>query len=203
MNRETFRSLAIPGLIALALVSSGVALLWVVDGILKETGSELARVRGERMAMQTKLLQATDEEQLIRKRMVGYQRLLQRGVIGDERRLDWVDEITRIRDERKLFELKYTIDPRRPVDTPGLRNTGDVEFGVSRMRLDVLMLHEGDLIDTLGDIKRRLAPHVVVRSCKMDRLTGRGGIGGAIGPQLRAECNIDLITIRDRAIGPT
>ncbi len=202
MNRETLRSLALPGFIALVLVSAGIALLWVADGILKETMGDLERVRSERMSIQTKLLQATDEEQLIRKRLVGYQRLLQRGVIGDERRLDWVDEIKRIRDERKLFELKYSIDPRRPADYPGFRNTGDVEFGVSRMRLDVMVLHEGDLIDTLNDIKRRLAPHVVVRSCKLDRVAGRGGAGTQVGPQLRAECTIDLITIRDRGIGP-
>ncbi len=205
MNRETLRALAIPALTALILVGAGIALLTLIDGIRKETIGELERVRSERMAMQTKLLQATDEEQLIRKRLVGYQQLLKRGVIGDERRLDWVDEIKRIRDDRKLFELKYTIDPRRPVDYPGFRNTGDVEFGVSRLHLDVLVLHEGDLIDTLGDIKRRLAPHVVVRSCKLDRVSGRGGLGtgAAVGPQLRAECNIDLITIRDRGVGPT
>ncbi len=204
MNRETLRALAFPALTALILVGAGIALLTLIDGIRKETIGELERVRSERMSMQTKLMQATDEEQLIRKRLVGYQELLKRGVIGDERRLDWVDEIKRIRDDRKLFDLKYTIDPRRPVDYPGFRNTGEVEFGVSRLRLDVMVLHEGDLIDTLADIKRRLAPHVVVRSCKLDRVTGRGGLGtnAAVGPQLRAECNIDLITIRDRGTGP-
>ena len=203
MNREVLKALAFPGIVALALVCAGVALLTVVDGMLKQTSGELARVRSERLAIQTKLMQATDEEQLIRKRLAAYERLLQKGVIGDERRLDWVDEMQRIRNERKLFELKYSIDPRRPVDYPGFRNTGDVEFAVSRMRLELMLLHEGDLLMTLNDIKSRIAPHVVVRACKLDRLAGRAGMGGPVGPQLRAECGLDLITIRDRSLAPS
>jgi hypothetical protein len=203
MNRETLKALAFPGIVALVLVCAGIALLAVVDDMLKKSSSELARVRSERIAIQTKLMQATDEEQLIRKRLAGYERLMQKGVIGDERRLDWVDAIQRIRNERKLFELKYSIDPWRPVDYPDFRNTGDVEFAVSRMRLELMLLHEGDLLNTLNDIKSRLAPHVVVRTCKLDRLTDRFGAGGAVGPQLRAECGLDLITIRDRNMTPS
>jgi hypothetical protein len=203
MNRETLKALAFPGIVALVLVGAGIALLTVVDDMFKQSARELARVRSERIAIHTKLMQATDEEQLIRKRLAGYDRLLQKGVIGDERRLDWVDAIQRIRNERKLFELKYSIEPRRPVDYPGFKHSGDIEFAVSRMRLELMVLHEGDLLNTLNDIRSRLAPHVVVRTCKLDRLTSRFGAGGAIGPQLRAECGLDLITIRDRNLAPS
>ena len=47
--------------------------------------------------------------------------LLDRGVIGDERRLDWVDRIGEIKTARKLFDVRYSIDVQRAVDYPGAR----------------------------------------------------------------------------------
>jgi hypothetical protein len=52
----------------------------------------------------------------------------------------------------------------------------------------------------LDDLQRQLKTHVMVRSCNVQRLD-RGGVDrpGA-GPRLRAECYVDLVTIRDRKL---
>jgi hypothetical protein len=198
VTRESLRPLVFPGLVALVLVASGIALLTVTDGVVKRSTGELERARGDRLAIQTRLSQATDEERQIRERLVDYQRLRDAGVIGEERRLDWIETIKEIRAERRLYEVKYSIEARRPVDYPGFRAGGNVEFMVSRMRLDVTLLHEEDLLNLLQDMKQRLQPYVVPRSCRIDRI-GSTTSTPVTGPRLRAECSVDLITIRDRA----
>jgi len=200
MNNATLRALLAPGLSALLLVVLGIGLLVYTDGMRKDSIASLERTRSERLAMQTRLLRVTDEEQLVRKRLVGYQELLQRGVIGEERRLDWVDELKRVRDDLRLYDLKYSVEARRPVDYPGVRSTADVEILASRMRLEAQLLHEGDLLALLREIRDRLSPYVVVRTCRMDRTTAGANADPRtpIGPQLKAECQLDLITIRDR-----
>lgn len=195
VGRETLRPLLVPGLVALVLVAAGIAVLMVTDGILKQANSELMRARGERIGVQSRLSQATDEERQIRERLADYQKLRQRGVLGEERRLDWIETIKEIHKDRGLYDIKYAIEPRRVAEHLGLRGNNDVDFMASPIRLEISMLHEGDLITLLGDMRARLAPHVYERSCRIDRVQSPTP---GHGPQLRAECVLDLITIRDR-----
>jgi hypothetical protein len=46
-----------------------------------------------------------------------------------------------------------------------------------------------------------MSSHVVVRTCTVRRLERAGG-ERAVEPRLRAECTIDLVTIRDRQAKP-
>jgi hypothetical protein len=108
-----------------------------------------------------------------------------------------VERIGEIKARRKLFDVKYSIEPQRPAEYPGIAGTGDVEFMVSPMKVDLALLHEDDLFRFLQDLRGALGSHVLVRSCTMTRLD-RGGAERGLAPRLRAECAIDLVTIRDK-----
>lgn len=193
--------LAAPGILAAALVAGGVAALVLTQQLVQKATGEQQAATAERQSAQNKLERATDEEREIRDRLVDYRKLLDRGVIGEERRLDWVERIGEIKAARKLFDVRYTIDAQRPVDYPGLAGAGDVEFMASPMKLDMSLLHEEDLFRFLDDLRRALSAHVVVKSCSLLRAE-RGTSERALTPRLQASCDIDLVTIRDRKMGP-
>lgn len=196
LNQANLRRLAVPGAIAIALIGLGVAALLVTDGFADQVRREFDAARTARADVQSRLARATDDEREIRARMVDYQTLRSRGVLGDEHRLDWVEAIKTIKSERKLYDIRYSIEARRPVDYAGLKQAPGVELLMSRMRLEAALLHEADLFSLLADMKARLAPLLVVRSCEMNRVEGASLAGGA-GPRLRAACVLDLVTIRD------
>jgi len=163
-----------------------------------KTRAEQKSAATERENAQNRLARATDEEREIREKLVDYRKLRDRGVIGDEQRLEWVERIAEIKARRKLFDVKYAIDPQRAADYPGIAGAGDVEFMVSPMNVDLALLHEEDLFRFLEDLRGALSSHVLVRKCTMQRFE-RGGPERGIAPRLRAECAIDLVTIRDRS----
>jgi hypothetical protein len=142
---------------------------------------------------------ATDEEREIREKLVDYRKLLARGVIGDERRLDWVETIGQIKNENKLAEIRYQIEPQRTLDLPGVSPSSGVEFRVSALKVEMQLLHEGDLLVFIDGLRSKLKAHVLVRSCSVQRLD-RSGQDRGIAPHLRAECVIDLVTIRDKQL---
>ena len=197
LPRETLRRLGVPALTAVVLVGMGIVALALADQLVKRADAELDRAKADKASALKKLSQVTEEEREIGEKLVDYQRLRERGIVGEENRLDWVEAIKAIKAERRLYDLRYKIEARKPIDYPTFKSTGDVEFMVSRMRLDALLLHEDDLIGLVNDLPMRLAPYVSIRSCRVER-TDQGRPLTVPGPRLRSECVVDLITVRDR-----
>lgn len=188
--------LAIPALIAVLLIAGGGMAVAITSELLAETRVEQRTAAAERQSAQQKFARATDEEREIRETLVDYQKLLARGVIGEEQRLDWVDRIGEIKAARKLFDVRYSIEPQRPVDYPGIGGAGEVQFLASPMKVELSLLHEEDLFRFVEDLRAALSAHVVVRSCNVQRQE-RATVDRGVTPKLRASCDIDLVTIRD------
>jgi hypothetical protein len=191
------KRLVAPAVVAAFLVAVGAVAIVLSQQMLQKGRAEQTKATADREAAQNRLARTTDEEREIREKLVDYQKLRSRGLIGEERRADWVERIAEIKSARKLFDVKYTIEPQRPADYPGLAAAGDVEFLASQMKVVLALLHEEDLFRFIEDLRGALSSHVLVRSCTVSRLEGTAADRG-VGPRLRADCTIDLVTIRDR-----
>jgi hypothetical protein len=67
------------------------------------------------------------------------------------------------------------------------------------MRLEMALLHEEDLFRFVGDLRSGLTALVVVRACNVERLPGgEAAKARSLAPRLRAVCELDLVTIRDK-----
>jgi hypothetical protein len=196
IRREDLKRLRVPASVAAMLVAIGAAAIVVTDHRLGVAIEARESVRAQRAAAQERVSKVSEEEREIRESLIFYQRMQRQGMIGQENRLDWIDSIARIKSQRKLFEIKYSIEPQKPLDYPGIVPTKGGEFVVSRMKLDMLLLHEEDLLNFLSDLRATDRFHVSVRHCSMSRIE-RGPVppGQALMPRLRSECQIDLITV--------
>ena len=191
------KRLVAPAVVAAFLVAVGAVAIVLSQQMLQKGRAEQTKATADREAAQNRLARTTDEEREIREKLVDYQKLRSRGLIGEERRADWVERIAEIKSARKLFDVKNTIEPQRPADYPGLAAAGDVEFLASQMKVVLALLHEEDLFRFIEDLRGALSSHVLVRSCTVSRLEVAAADRG-VGPRLRADCTIDLVTIRDR-----
>jgi hypothetical protein len=196
IRREDLKRLRLPAGLAILLIALGAASVALTDHYLGQATDALQTARAQRAAAQERVSKVSEEEREIRESLIFYQRMQRQGMIGQENRLDWIDAIARIKAERKLFEIKYSIEPQKPLDYPGIVPMKGGQFVVSRMKLDMLLLHEEDLLNFLSDMRATERFHVSVRHCSISRIE-RGAVapGQALMPRLRSECQIDLVTV--------
>jgi hypothetical protein len=193
---EELKKLSLPALLALALLAGGGGLIWSADIALKSAQRAAAAAQAERQQSGERLARIAEEEREVKEKINVYQRLKALNILGDERRLEWADAVTRIRTQRELLDLRYRVERQRLLATlPG--KPGNVDFFASTMRVDLALLHEEDLLRFLADLRDSGNAYYSVRSCQLSR-TGPGGAAAVIAPRLRAECTIDLVTIVDR-----
>jgi hypothetical protein len=194
---EELRKLGLPTLAALAMLGAGAAMIWGADQALKSALRVAAQAQAERQQNGERLARIAEEEREVKEKINVYQRLKGLNIIGEERRLEWADAVARIRTQRELLDLRYRVERQRLLlSAPG--KPGNVDFFASAMRVEMALLHEEDLLRFLADLRNSGNAFYSVRNCALTR-TGPSATGATIAPRLRAECNIDLITIIDRA----
>jgi len=196
-TRDELKNLLLPALITLALLAAGVALIWSADNALAGARIELAAAQAERRQNAERLARISEEEREVSEKLDVYRRLGQLNILGEERRLEWADAITRIRGERELLDLRYRVERQRLLTSaPG--KPANVDFFASTMKVELALLHEEDLLRFLADLRNSGNAFYSVQRCVLSR-TGQAATGVGITPRLRAECEIDLVTIIDRA----
>lgn len=164
----------------------------------KAEGSQ-RQLQAQQRDIRARLARAPEEEKELRNKIILYQQLLDRGVIGQEERLNWVEQIARIKAARRLLDFQYEIAPQRPLGDailPGGAQAGSFEFVASTMSLQMPLLHEDDLLGFIADLRRSVPAHLMVRDCTIDRLAA--GADRTATAQLRAICSIDWVTVREK-----
>jgi hypothetical protein len=202
LTSAEMRTLAVPLAVALALFAAGAALVWWMNREFARSSPQLAASTTERNQARERLARISDEEREVKEKIVIYQQLGQAGILGEERRLEWADAIARIRTSRELLDLRYRIEPQRPlVSVPG--KPANVDFYSSAMKVEIALLHEGDLLAFLGDLRDSGNQYTSVQHCNLTRSGLAPPAGPSLAPRLRAQCEINLITIVDRAAKPS
>jgi hypothetical protein len=196
-SAEELKKLAAPLALLLGCVALGALLLYWVQQEHVRTNQQLVAARTERAQARERLTRIAEEEKEVNDKLAVYLRLKSLHVLGEEQRLEWADAMTRIRTTRELLDMRYLVDRKRLLlSVPG--KPANVDFYASTMKVDIALLHEGDLLTFLRDLRETGNAYYSVRRCNISR-TGTAPTGTSIVPRLRAECDVDLITIIDRA----
>lgn len=196
-SASELRQLALPLLACIALLAAGSGLITWTESMHAAAERGLTAARADRTQAKERLMRIAEEEREVKEKLEVYRRLKALGILGEEQRLEWADAMARIRTERELPDLRYRVERQQPLKTvPG--KPANVEFYASKMRVSLALLHEGDLLSFLGDLRASGNAYYAIRSCSLTR-TGQPAAIAALSPRLRAECEIDLITILDRA----
>lgn len=196
-SAEELRKLAAPLALLVALLAAGAGLIYWIEQEQRVTHQQLAGAREQRNQARDRLTRIAEEEKEVSDKLEVYRRLKSLHILGEEQRLEWADAMTRIRNSRELLDLRYSVGRQQTIaSVPG--KPANVDFYSSTMKVDIALLHEGDLLGFLHDLRESGNAFYSVRRCAIRR-TGIAATGASIVPRLRAECDIDLITIIDRA----
>jgi hypothetical protein len=193
--REDFRHLQVPLAIAVVLLAIGggtVAAMFKWTEHMKQDNAQAQLALSEAAG---RLARATEEEKEIRLNILQYRALTERGIIGEdeEQRLDLQERLNAIRIARKLFDFHVEIAEQRKLDS----TASGAEIMVTKMTLNMPLLHEDDLFNLLSDLRAAPRGYFQVKSCNIVRATVPSD-RRVLAPTLTANCALDFFTIHER-----
>lgn len=150
------------------------------------------------------LTRARNEEQELRDKINRYEILKQRGIVGAEQRLDWIELINQIKTTWRIPKLDYDFSPQRKIDVallPEGAEAGGMSLMSSQMHVRLSLLHEGELLGFLDDLRTTAPALIQVHACNLTRNLSdpADSVQQGIRPQLKAECTVEWITLKASA----
>lgn len=133
-----------------------------------------------------------------------YATLLDRKIIGGDKRLDWIEGLEAIQRQNGTPQFTYTIVPQQPYTPVPPLDSGNFSLFLSGMSLQLELLHEEQLVTFLEALRSKINGRFLLDSCKMERsgLTSSGIVSSdsqpVTLPQLKAECSGGWLTIKNR-----
>jgi hypothetical protein len=175
-------------------VLASVVLLSLSAAYRMRAAQQLDLAQRTRSAASTLFNHAEAEKQEIRAYEPQFLALRQRGLIGEENRLAWIDALRRSQEQRKLLPISYDISPQQALQVPLPMMMGQYHLRGSRMRLQMDLLHEMDLLNLLDDLRQ--AGYFAVQDCTLKRhASAATGAASGAAPTLGAECELLWLTL--------
>lgn len=182
------------------LISFGLCL--VVSGALigggyyfsERMNNELDQNKRAFRSISGKYLNVDQEKQLILDYYPKFVELYKRGLIGRERRLNWIEALRRSGENVNIPELGYSINAREEF-TPGYElNHAGYKLYRSGMELKLGLLHEHELFELLDKIEQNANGAFTVSECTFNR-NGAEIKFEKNHPNVYATCLLHWITI--------
>jgi hypothetical protein len=179
-------------LISGGLLGSSLHFWEKMDRTYKQERSALFSVRAQ-------FQNIDEEEKIIEKYLPLYRDLESKGIIGQEPRLDWIDTLRRASQRVELPTLRYVIDSQSIHQPEFLVPEGSFQIYSSDMRLDLGLLHEGDLGALFVELDANAKGLYTVFECDLSRNhRQREFVKSADATNLRAKCGLRWLTIKQR-----
>ncbi len=136
-----------------------------------------------------------EEEKIIEAYFPVYRDLESKGIIGKERRLDWIDNLRGAAQRVELPALSYLIDSQERFKTDLPFQLGSYQIYSSSMKLDLGLLHEEDLSALLNDLDRHAGGLYTVVDCDLRR-SQPTFVKKPDAVNLKAACDLQWLTIK-------
>jgi hypothetical protein len=190
LNSRDIAKLGWQALAALIMIAAAIGLIVWSAGNERQAATKRDAVRSGKEQIEQRLRQVRTEEQEIKARTQQYHAMEERGIAGPEKRLDWTELLRDLRSQIGLPGMTYELGAQGPLEKA--TGTGPA-YQVSRMKLQLQLLHEEDLLNFLQRLQQEASALIIVRGCKVGRLAATPS--GEQNALLSAECQIDWITL--------
>lgn len=117
------------------------------------------------------------------------------GLVGEERRLSWIESLESTNQVLRLPNLSYTLAPQEDFERPQFRSKRGVDVKSSPMQLRMGLLHEEDLFALLEGLRLSIKNLFTVDSCVMTRTSEIEQSLDTKRPNLNTSCLIRWVTI--------
>jgi len=157
--------------------------------------SEHKRNKARFTSISQKYLAVDEDERIIRKYYPDFINLYKKGVVGREHRLNWIETLRESSERIKLPGLRYTISSQEKY-SPGFNvSLGKFLLYSSTMKLNISMLHEGDLSHLIKDMNEHAEGMFTITECEFTR-SNKTLIERRDAANINAECELQWLNIR-------
>jgi hypothetical protein len=181
-------------------ISALVVSLALSGGIISLSNTYIAHsLQGRQAAQQqlagarAQLLSAQSDQENMSAYALEYDALKAQKVIGDEPRLDWIEGLEKLREQGVVLDFKYTIEPQQSYAPNPPLDAGNFKLSRSSMKLDIDMLHEQQLLNLFGDMRRQIKGWFILDGCTISRSSETEEMA-----PLKAECTGGWFTMKDK-----
>ncbi len=183
-------------LIFLLVLGTGSAAVMLSESFV--TQAQLSQQAAQRQLNEARgrLAAAQDDRANMATYALEYGTLLQRKIIGNEQRLDWIEGLEKIQQHKRVLDFKYAIAPQQSYTPAPPLDSGNFELKLSNMTLQFDLLHEGQLINFFNTLRTDINGWFLLDHCALERNATAPETGTA--PQLKAECTGGWLTLKNR-----
>ena len=125
-----------------------------------------------------------------------YQSFNDLGFVGKESRLDWIETLRAATSDLTLPRISYAIEPQLQAVAPiqSIAAGGNAQIHVSRLQLEIGLLHEIDLLRFFDELQRKAPGLISVDHCEMN-WQGERAADIAVGTNILASCSILIFSV--------
>ena len=192
------RGLLIISVLTLVL---GAIIAYVSNGVLIEAQQSKITADREWSEAHRKLERTKSEKEDLQGYYHQYQNLVEQNVIGQERRLDWIEVIEKIRNKLNIFSVKYKLEPQETLNFETVTTSNSFDLHRSNMTLDFSLLHEGQLLNFLDTLSKEAKGMYLLESCTLTRNDFVRQL--RFIPNLQAKCTLGWITLNEKIVDGT
>jgi hypothetical protein len=178
---------------AVAVITGGAVAAWLSGKYVTNMQREQAILQEQVTQARAKLSRVQEERRDLDTYYEEYRQMMERGVIGPEQRLHWIETIDRLREQRGLFGTRYSIAPQKTFQPELPLPGGPINLRASDMTLQLTLLHEGELAGFLDALRREAKGMYLLRGCRMDRVDS--GVTISYAPHLKADCDLTWLSL--------
>lgn len=152
------------------------------------------REKGRLESMRSRYRTIDEQKRLIETWLPAFHALRAAGVIGEERRLAWIETLRDAAAHARLPSLRYRIEPRTVYEAGLDLDTGAYRSFSTMVRIEAGLLHEGDLERLVRELAVREAGLYRIERCNVRR-AGPSFVMRSGAVNVTAECDFRWITL--------
>lgn len=196
LRAQDWKKLKIPLTLLASIITAVVLLVVSAQHYYSAQASALQLQQQALNTAKQRYLSSGAEKTTIAEFLPQYQQLINKGFVGEERRIEWVEVLRVQHKAHKLFGIKYAISQQEDYKPSFVPNLGGFVLHRSIMQLDLDMLHEGDILQLTESLNTANATPFILRDCEVTRLNNNG-FGNLLVPNMHAACELDWLTMRE------
>ena len=131
-----------------------------------------------------------------------YGALLDRKIIGENHRLDWMEGLEKIRKQNLVTDFRYSIAPQKIYTPQPAIDSGNFDINYSEMKLQFDLLHEAQLLDFFAALRKQIKGNTSSKAALWHAPPSVAkrtmAAPAAASAHLKAECSGGWITLKNR-----
>lgn len=183
LDRDDLTGFAWPLAIFLCALAFAVSVPIVGQRFLQKMLVEESKAEKALAAANDRVREAQRDRENLSSYQAAYGALLQRGIVGEFKRLDLIEQLEKI--GSGFFEMQYSISPQRTLPA-----SGSFALNVNSAVFRLGLLHEGRLLDFFDVLGAQTKGIPLVEGCALERIDA--AVGNAA--HLQSVCTVSWVT---------